>query len=103
MDPYLTIREVNDLLKVSERTVRRWIAEGDLQALKIGRSVRVRSDDIDERLQYDREKPIDTEAQLAVLAKAHRLHQKMRCRLGDSPGNSIDILRNMRLERADVR
>lgn len=37
----LTIDEVAVHLRVSTRTVRRLIASGDLQASKIGRSVRV--------------------------------------------------------------
>ena len=37
----LTMREVADVLRVSSRTVRRMIDRGELQAVRIGRSVRV--------------------------------------------------------------
>jgi len=36
-----TVREIADLLKVSERTVRRWISGGELAVHRLGRSVRV--------------------------------------------------------------
>ncbi|MFA5715471.1 MAG: helix-turn-helix domain-containing protein, partial [Candidatus Paceibacterota bacterium] len=37
----LTIEEVAKRLKVSDRTVRRWIDDGKLQALKIGGVIRI--------------------------------------------------------------
>ena len=46
---FLTIREVAERLKVSQRTIRRWIDRGYLQAVKLGRTVR-----IDERALSDR-------------------------------------------------
>ena len=45
----LTIRDVADRLRVSERTVRRWIANGDLAVLRpgaSGRLVRIDPDDL---------------------------------------------------------
>ena len=36
MDEYLTIQEVAALYAVSERTVRNWVAEGKLDARRIG-------------------------------------------------------------------
>ena len=38
---FLTIREVAERLKVSQRTVRRWIDQGYLHAIKLGRTVRI--------------------------------------------------------------
>lgn len=99
MDQYLTIREVGDLLKVSERTVRRWVGAGDLPAVKIGRSVRIRRADIDSRSPEPSGKPSSSaqEGQLAVLARARDLRRKMA-----DPGaeSSVEILREVRLERA---
>lgn len=46
----LTVAEVADLLHVSTETVRRWIRAGDLPALHIGRTIRIRGDDITDRL-----------------------------------------------------
>jgi excisionase family DNA binding protein len=40
-DPLLTVREVADLLKVSEDTVREWIHNKSLRAIKFGREWRV--------------------------------------------------------------
>ena len=42
--PYrlLTILQVAEILQTSPRTVRRFIKSGELQAIRIGRSVRVR-------------------------------------------------------------
>lgn len=42
--PLLTIPEVADLLRLSERQVRRMVATGDLPVLRFGRSVRVSRD-----------------------------------------------------------
>ena len=42
--PYLTIEETAAMLRVSERTVRRWISRGALPARKIGGTVRLLRD-----------------------------------------------------------
>ena len=42
----LTIREVADYLQVDEKTIRRWIATGDLNAFKLGRQWRVAERDL---------------------------------------------------------
>jgi excisionase family DNA binding protein len=44
---YQTVRQVADLLKVSEVTVRRWIRDGELRAIDIGKGWRIGSDDLD--------------------------------------------------------
>lgn len=41
---YLTIREVAEKLKMSEKTIMRFIEKGGLQALKVGHQWRVDSD-----------------------------------------------------------
>lgn len=46
--PYFTAREVAARMQVSERSVRRWIAEGRLRAHHFGRSVRVAWKDVQE-------------------------------------------------------
>jgi excisionase family DNA binding protein len=43
----LTVAEVADLLRVSTMTVYRLIKAGDLAAVRIGKSFRLREDDID--------------------------------------------------------
>lgn len=39
--PWYTVRDVSDHFRVSERTVRRWISTGLLDAKRLGRCVRV--------------------------------------------------------------
>ena len=46
----LTVNEVAYLLRVSRMTVYRLIKEGQLKALRVGRSYRLREDDVDEYL-----------------------------------------------------
>jgi excisionase family DNA binding protein len=46
----LTVNEVADLLRVSRMTVYRLIKEGQIKALRVGRSYRLREDDVDEYL-----------------------------------------------------
>jgi excisionase family DNA binding protein len=46
----LTIRETAELLKVSPITVRRYIADGRLPAVRVGRGVRVRKEAVDQLL-----------------------------------------------------
>ncbi len=44
---FLTVQEVADLLRVSSMTVYRLIKAGDLPAVRVGRSFRVRDTDVD--------------------------------------------------------
>jgi excisionase family DNA binding protein len=46
LEPLLTIVEVAEVLKVSTRTVRRMIKSKTLASVRVGRSVRVRVDDL---------------------------------------------------------
>jgi len=47
-DEYLTVAEIAELLKVNQQTVRNWIADGALAAVRVGpRRVRVRRTDLD--------------------------------------------------------
>ncbi len=39
--PFMTTQDVAELLKVREPTVRSWIRQGDLRAVKLGREFRV--------------------------------------------------------------
>lgn len=42
----LTIEEVAEILKVSDRTVHRWLQEGKFKAYKIGRLLRIKESDL---------------------------------------------------------
>ena len=43
----LTVNEVADLLRVSRMTVYRLIKDGEMAAVRVGRSYRLREDDVD--------------------------------------------------------
>lgn len=45
--PFLTTQEIADLLKVGEQTVRTWIHQKDLRAVKLGREYRVAVKDLE--------------------------------------------------------
>jgi excisionase family DNA binding protein len=42
----LTVRETATVLKVTPRTLFRWLAEGQLGAVRIGHTTRIRSEDL---------------------------------------------------------
>lgn len=48
---FLTVQEVADLMRVSSMTVYRLIKSGDLRAVRVGRSFRVRQADVDSYLE----------------------------------------------------
>lgn len=48
---FLTVQEVANLLRVSTMTVYRLIKSGDLPAVRVGRSFRVRDGDVDSYLE----------------------------------------------------
>jgi len=41
-ESYLTVAEVAAVLKLNQQTVRNWIDQGSLPALRVGRRVRIR-------------------------------------------------------------
>lgn len=47
---FLTVGEVADLLRVSNMTVYRLINAGELPAVRVGKSYRLREDDVDKYL-----------------------------------------------------
>jgi excisionase family DNA binding protein len=51
---YLTVEEVAGRLKVKEKTVRDWIGRGMLEAYKIGKIWRIRSDHLDQAMEARR-------------------------------------------------
>ena len=50
MSKYLTIYDAADVLEMNHYTVRRMIQRGDLKAYKIGRSIRIKPEDIEKAL-----------------------------------------------------
>lgn len=47
---YVTVAEVASLLRVSNMTVYRLVQSGELPAVRVGRSYRIREDDVDRYL-----------------------------------------------------
>lgn len=47
MDKFLTPNEIAELLKVDPRTVRNWINNNKLEAVKLGNRWRIKKDDFD--------------------------------------------------------
>lgn len=62
-DHYRTVHEVADLLKVNEATVRRWIRDGQLRAIDIGKGWRIADADLVRffRLHETRPREIDSD------------------------------------------
>jgi len=48
---FMTVQEVADLMRVSSMTVYRLIKQGDLRAVRVGRSFRVREADVNDYLE----------------------------------------------------
>jgi excisionase family DNA binding protein len=57
--PLLTLHEVADLLKVKESTVRAWIHDKSLRAVKFGREWRVAHKDLEAFLEAHANRPAD--------------------------------------------
>lgn len=51
---FFTVREVAKSVRLSERQIRRLIADGDLVVHRIGRAIRVSASDLDEFLRRNR-------------------------------------------------
>jgi excisionase family DNA binding protein len=56
-DTFLTVAEVAELLKLNQQTVRNWIDQGSLPALRVGRRVRIRRSDLERKLAEGATKP----------------------------------------------
>jgi excisionase family DNA binding protein len=46
-ESYLTVAEVAEILKLNQQTVRNWIDQGSLPALRVGRRVRIKRSDFE--------------------------------------------------------
>jgi excisionase family DNA binding protein len=53
-DTFLTVAEVAEMLKLNQQTVRNWIDQGSLPALRVGRRVRIRRSDLERVLEEGR-------------------------------------------------
>jgi excisionase family DNA binding protein len=61
-EPVYTVEEVANRLRVDVKTVRKWIRQGELVAMDIGREYRIRKTALDDfiRRREKRDKPTDT-------------------------------------------
>jgi excisionase family DNA binding protein len=50
-ESYMTVAEVAEVLKLNQQTVRNWIDQGSLPALRVGRRVRIKRSDFERVLQ----------------------------------------------------
>jgi excisionase family DNA binding protein len=50
-ESYLTVAEVAEKLKLNQQTVRNWIDQGSLPALRVGRRVRIKRSDFERILE----------------------------------------------------
>ena len=46
-DTFLTVADVADMLKLNQQTVRNWIDQGSLPAVRVGRRVRIKRSDFE--------------------------------------------------------
>ncbi len=53
-ETFYTVQEAADLLKVHYQTVRNWIKNNEIRAVKIGRSYRIPKSEIEHRLTGNR-------------------------------------------------
>ena len=53
-DEFLTVAEIAGILKLNQQTIRNWIDQGSLPALRVGRRVRVRRSDFEALLERSR-------------------------------------------------
>jgi excisionase family DNA binding protein len=56
-DSFLTVAEIAEMLKLNQQTVRNWIDQGSLPALRVGRRVRIRRSDLEHLLEEGRTAP----------------------------------------------
>ena len=49
-EEFLTVAEVAEMLKLNQQTVRNWIDQGSLPALRVGRRVRIPRSDLEQML-----------------------------------------------------
>ncbi len=123
MDEYLTIGQAATLLQVSQSTVRRWIAQDELPAYRVGqRKVRLKRTDLgrlitpmkrdqkggvmrhveaDQQLAQFGITPVTNEQKqraLVVVAEAKRLQKELKAKYGLFD-DSTEVLRELREER----
>jgi excisionase family DNA binding protein len=72
-DEYLTVQEIADRLKLNQQTVRNWIDQDKLPAVRIGRRVRVRRVDLDRVLAQGA--TVEVEPPASIVAPGEAIEQ----------------------------
>ena len=72
-DEYLTVKEIADRLKLNQQTLRNWIDQEKLPAVRIGRRVRIRRVDLDRVLAQGA--TVELEPQPSMVAPAEAIEQ----------------------------
>jgi excisionase family DNA binding protein len=66
---FLTVAEVAQTLKLNQQTVRNWIDQGSLPALRIGRRVRIRRSDFERLIEAGATQPGSSRAEAGPSAE----------------------------------
>jgi excisionase family DNA binding protein len=85
---FLTIREVAERLKVSQRTVRRWIDRGHLHVIKLGRTVRIDEESLN-GLILTNSKVARRRSQTGEIAPFSALAERAFARTWDNPEDAV--------------
>lgn len=56
-DKFLTVEDAAKELKVDTQTIRKWIRDGELPAISVGRQYRIKREDFDAFIEKRRTKP----------------------------------------------
>jgi excisionase family DNA binding protein len=102
-DEYLTVKETAEHLKLNQQTVRNWIDQGRLPAVRIGRRVRIPRSDLERILTEGLTAPAEPEPSSAEpveprdqLAQAlQRAHRQLDRRSAPSRPELADALRTL--------
>lgn len=85
---FLTIREAAERLKVSQRTVRRWIDQGYLQVIKLGRTVRIDEGSLN-GLIFARSNVVRRPSEAREIAPVSALVEEAFARTWDNPEDAV--------------
>ena len=85
---FLTIREAAERLKVSQRTVRRWIDQGYLQVIKLGRTVRIDEGGLNDLI-FARSNVVRRPSEAGGIAPFSALAEEAFARTWDNPEDAV--------------
>ena len=86
-DSFLTVAEVASILKLNQQTVRNWIDQGSLPALRVGRRVRIKRSDF--------ERVLAESYTSGAGSRARSANRPMNSASATSPSNGLSFYRDM--------